>query len=61
MVMTLDALSKELYSLKQGSGENMAKSGVCLSQVQRIKCNSFSVTREFVCLPKVEGQSYLYC
>ena len=25
MAMTFDALSKELYSLKQGSGENMAK------------------------------------
>ena len=32
VVMTFDALSKELYSLKQGSGEDMAKFGVCLPQ-----------------------------
>ena len=36
MVMTFDALSKELYSLKQGSGENMAKFGVHLSQQVQI-------------------------
>ena len=36
MVMTFDTLSKELYSLKQGSGENMAKFGVCLSQQVQI-------------------------
>ena len=35
MVMTFDTLSKELYSLKQGSGENVAKFRVHLSwQVQ---------------------------
>ena len=35
LVMTFYTLSKELYSLKQGSGENIAKFGVCLShQVQ---------------------------
>ena len=35
MVMMFNTLSKELYSLKQGSGENMAKFGVCLlHQVQ---------------------------
>ena len=35
VMMTFDALSKELYSLKQGMGENVAKFGVCLStQVQ---------------------------
>ena len=34
-VMTFDALSKEVYSLKQGMGENVAEFGVCLShQVQ---------------------------
>ena len=32
MVITFNALRKELYSLKQGSGENMAKFGVHLSQ-----------------------------
>ena len=32
VVMTFNALSKELHSLKQGSGENVAKCGVCLSQ-----------------------------
>ena len=32
IVMMFDALSKELYSLKQGSGENVANFGVCLSQ-----------------------------
>ena len=32
MVMMFDTLSKKLYSLKQGSGENMAKFRVCLSQ-----------------------------
>ena len=35
-VMTLDTLSKELYSLKQGSGENVAKFGVHLSQQVKI-------------------------
>ena len=35
IVMTFDALSKELYSLKQGSRENVAKFGVhLLQQVQ---------------------------
>ena len=37
MVMTFDALSKELYSLKQGSGENVAESGVCLLQQVQIR------------------------
>ena len=32
MVMTFDALSKELYSLQQGSGENVAEFRVCMSQ-----------------------------
>ena len=32
VVMTFDALSRELYSLKQGSGENVAEFGVYLSQ-----------------------------
>ena len=32
IVMTFKALSKELYSLKQGMRENMAEFGVCLSQ-----------------------------
>ena len=36
MVMMLDSLSKELYSLKQGSGENVAEFGVCLSQQVQI-------------------------
>ena len=31
MVMMFDALCKELYSLKQGSGENVAKCGMHLS------------------------------
>ena len=31
-----DTLSKELYSLKEGSGENVAKFGVCLSQQAQI-------------------------
>ena len=33
VVMMFDALSKELYSLKQGSGENIAEFRVCLSQL----------------------------
>ena len=36
MVIMFDALSEELYSLKQGSGENMAEFGVCLSQEVQI-------------------------
>ena len=36
VVMTFDALSKELYSLKQGSNENVAEFGVCLSQQGQI-------------------------
>ena len=32
VVMMFDALSKEIYSLKQGPGENVAKFGVQLSQ-----------------------------
>ena len=35
-VMTFHALSKELYSLKQTSGENVAEFGVCLSQQVQI-------------------------
>ena len=36
VVMMFDALSKELYSFKQGSGENVAEFGVCLSQQVQI-------------------------
>ena len=32
IVMTFNALSKEVYSLKQATGKNMAEFGVCLSQ-----------------------------
>ena len=32
VIMMFDALSKELYSLKQGLGEKVAEFGVCLSQ-----------------------------
>ena len=34
--MTFDALHKELYSLKQGSGKNIAEFGVHLSQQLQI-------------------------
>ena len=36
IMMTFDALSKELYSLKQGMGENMAEFGLHLSQQVQI-------------------------
>ena len=36
MVMTFDALSKELYSLNQGSGENVAEFRVPMSQQVQI-------------------------
>ena len=36
MVMMFNALSKELYSLKQGSGKNVAEFGVHLSQQVQI-------------------------
>ena len=36
VMMTFDALSKELYSLKQGMGENVAVFRVCLSQQVQI-------------------------
>ena len=36
MVMTFNILSKELYFLKQGSWENVAKFRVCLSQQAQI-------------------------
>ena len=36
IIMTFNALSKELYSLKQGSGENVAEFGVHLSQQVQI-------------------------
>ena len=36
MVMTFNALSKELYSLKQGMGENVAELRVHLSQQVQI-------------------------
>ena len=36
VVMTFDALSKELYSLKQVIGENVAEFRVCLSQQVQI-------------------------
>ena len=42
MVMTFDALSKELYSLRQASGENVAEFGVHLSQEVQILATSYS-------------------
>ena len=36
VIMMFDALSKELYSFKQGLGENKAKFWVCLSQQVQI-------------------------
>ena len=36
VVMMLNVLSKELYSLKQGLSENVAEFGVCLSQQVQI-------------------------
>ena len=36
VMLTFNALSKELYSLKQGMGENVAEFGVCLSQQVQI-------------------------
>ena len=36
MVMMFDTLSKELYSIKQGSRENVAEFGVCLLQQVQI-------------------------
>ena len=35
-MLTFDALSKELYSLKQGMGENVAEFGMHLSQQVQI-------------------------
>ena len=36
VMMTFDTLSKELYSLKQGLGENVEEFRVCLSQQVQI-------------------------
>ena len=36
VMMIFDTLGKELYSLKQGMGENVAEFGVCLSQQVQI-------------------------
>ena len=36
IMMSFNTLSKELYSLKQGTGESMADFGVCLSQKVQI-------------------------
>ena len=36
VVMTFYAFDKEVYSLKQSSGENVAEFGVCLSQQVQI-------------------------
>ena len=36
VVMTFNTLSKELYSLKQGSSKNVFEIGVCLSQQDQI-------------------------
>ena len=36
VVVTFDALSKECHSLRQGTGGNVAKFGVCLSQQVQI-------------------------
>ena len=36
VMMTFDALSKELYSLMQGMGENVAEFRVCFSQQVQI-------------------------
>ena len=50
VVMTLNALSKEHYSLKQGMGENVGEFGVCLSQqVQILQMEySCSIQKEHV-------------
>ena len=36
VIMTFNTLNKELYSLKQGTGEIVAEFGVCLSQKVQI-------------------------
>ena len=42
MLMTFDTLSKELYSLKQGTGENVAKFKECLLQQVQILQSEYS-------------------
>ena len=42
VVMTFNTLRKELYSLKQGMGENVADFGVCLSQQVQIFHTEYS-------------------
>ena len=39
--MMFDAFSKDLYSLKQGSGKNVAEFGVCLSQQVQILLSGY--------------------
>ena len=41
IVMIFNALSKELYSIKQGTGENVAEFGVCLLQQVQILQNKY--------------------
>ena len=41
VIMTFNTLSKELYSLKQGSGENVAEFRVCLSQQVQINQSEY--------------------
>ena len=50
VVMTFDALIKELYSLKQGMGENVAKCEVCLSQQLQILQTDYTsrIQQEYV-------------
>ena len=50
MVMTFDTISKELYSLKQGSEENVAEFWVCLSQQVQILQSEYQgrITQEHV-------------
>ena len=58
VMMTFDALSKELYSLKQGMGENVAEFRVHLSQQIQILQMEYSSRIQQEHVKKVKGDHF---
>ena len=59
VVMLFDALHKELFSLKQGSGENVAEFRVCLSQQVQILQSEYQGRIRQECIEEMK-QDHLY-
>ena len=58
VIMTFDALGKELDSLKQGSGENIAEFGVCLLQQVQILQSEYPGRTHLECTEKIKHDCF---